>query len=110
MGITNAQAAKINKSMRANQDVSLGTIIQALQAQASTTGSVLVSSAQVSASAVSINTGQTGITWFETNLLRSGSPLVSYNVYNSGSILLISNNTSASFVLAENDKIYWEVI
>lgn len=112
MGITNAQAATLNKSMRAAQNVSLGTIVQTLQGQAVTAGSMLITAAHANASSVVITTGVASPTVAIVEIYRSGSMLMTggaygpYVVKSSGSLTVAA---SGSYTVVANDWINYIV-
>ena len=107
MTLTATTIRKLNRMNRAAQDAVLGTLLSGLESRSITSGSLAVSSAQSNASAVDIATGLTGVTWFDIDVYRSGSSIQGAYVVNSGSNLLVTNSTSASFVLTTADRINW---
>lgn len=111
MTISNATKAKLNKSNRAMQDGTVGTLLQNLETLSAkidtpfATGSLSVSAAQATASAISLNTGQSGITGFMVQRYVSGSFVPDLHVVSSGSILDIDSSTGSK--LLPGDIIYW---
>jgi len=114
MTISNATKEKLNKSNRAMQDASGGTLLQNLETLSSKidapfqTGSLTVSEAQATASAISLDTGQTGISGFIVQRYVSGSFCPDLHVVNSGSVLDIDASTGSK--LLPGDIIYWITI
>lgn len=109
MSISTAKKNNLNKMNRAAKDVSLGTMLQKLDANAIVTASaVVVTSAQASASAVEILTGRTGLIGHIVRWDRSGSPLAPVKVVNSGSNLMVTSACAAWYVFAANtDVVSW---
>lgn len=97
--------AKLNKSNRAMQDASGGTLLSKIDS-AFATGLVNVSEAQINASAISIATGETGITGFFVQRYMSGSQISDLKVVNSGSILDVTAESGSP--LATGDVVYWQ--
>lgn len=111
MSISTVQKNHLNKMNRAAKDVSLGTMLQKMDANSIVTGStVVISSAQASASLVSVSTGRTGLIGEIVQVRRSGSATISgssftnIKVINSGSIIDV---TSACVAFAANDVLTW---
>lgn len=100
-----AVKAKLNKSMRAMQDASGGTLLGKIDS-AFATGVVTVSAAQINASAISIETGETGINGFLVQRYTSGSQVSNAKVVNSGSILDITYGSGSA--LTAGDVVYWQ--
>ena len=97
--------AKLNKSNRAMQDAEGGDLLAKIDS-AFATGSLTVSEAQINASAISITTGETGVTGFFVQRYMSGSQISDIKVVNSGSILDITAGSGSP--LATGDVIYWQ--
>ena len=95
---------KLNKSNRAMQDASGGTLLGKIDS-AFATGSLTVTEAQINASAISIETGESGINGFVVQRYMSGSQISDINVVNSGSNLDIQADSGSP--LATGDVIYW---
>lgn len=114
MAISDANKTKLNKSNRAMQNASGGTVLQKAdrllgQIEAPfQTGSLTVTTAQIDASAIVIDTGQTTVAGFLVQRFMSGSQIIAMKVVNSGSYLDIT--AGAGSPLAEGDAIYWITI
>ena len=102
--LSSSAQTKLNKSNRAMQDASGGTLLGKISG-AYATGSLTVTEAQINASAISISTGQTGVAGFLVQRYMSGSQISDIKVVNSGSILDITAGTGSP--LATGDVIYW---
>jgi hypothetical protein len=113
--LTTSQINHLNRMNRAAQDVALGTRIAADElamvgtvAKAITSGSYPVTSSEISGSRVVIPTTLGTITWFDVNVLKSGSPVTGLNVVNSsGSLLVYPSAISGSWIMATTDVVYW---
>jgi hypothetical protein len=111
MTISNAEKTKLNKSNRAMQDASGGTVLQNAETlvdnvgSSFASGSLTVTEAQINASAISLTTGQTGMAGFIVQRYMSGSQISDVKVVNSGSILDITAGSGSP--LATGDVIYW---
>jgi hypothetical protein len=103
---SNAIKNKLNKSNRAMQDASGGTLLQKIDT-AFATGSLTVTEAQINASAISLSTGETGINGFIVQRYMSGSQVSDLKVVSSGSILDIESGSGSP--LATGDVINWIV-
>ena len=108
MALSASEKAKLNKSMRAAQDVSLGDLI-AKVSDPFLAGAVTVSNAQTNASKVEIVTGKTGITGFVVTHYSSGSPNPFVTVQNTGSNLVIEMSPASASKLDLNDVVSWIV-
>lgn len=108
MALSTSQKSKLNKSMRAAQDVGLGDLVGKV-ADPFLTGVVTVSNAQTNASVIEVATGKTGITGFVVTHYSSGSPNPHVKVVNSGSNLLITMAPASASKLNLNDVISWIV-
>jgi hypothetical protein len=110
--ITNAQRDQINKSRRAFQKASVGTIIQNLQTYLGASGSVTLTAVHTNASVVTIETGLGTCTGFLVQAFSSGSIKGDPYVHNlSGSLLIKARSAvygvSGSFVLTAGDIVNW---
>lgn len=108
MALSTSEKAKLNKSMRAAQDVSLGDLV-AKVADPFLSGVVTVSDAQANASKVVVETGKTGITGFIVSHYSSGSPNPHIFVENSGGNLTIIPSVASASTLDLNDVVSWIV-
>ncbi len=106
MALSASEKNKLNRSMRAAQDVSLGDIVSKTSDPFSS-GVVVVSDAQTNASKVIVETGKTGITGFIVTHYSSGSPNPHVKVVNSGSNLVIEMAPSSASKLDVNDVVSW---
>lgn len=105
MTITTSQETKLNNSMRAAQDVSLGTIIKELQGVAS--GSVVVSAVHTNASAVTIVPPIATLHGAMVQVFRGGSATFNpYKAQTNGS-LIFTANTAGSYALTAGDVFNW---
>lgn len=98
MAISNTTKTKLNKMNRASADAQLGTVIQSLQSVV--TGSLSVTTAQMSASAVVIYDALSTLGIQLVNISRSGSWLAMNNAFKysrSGGSLTIMPVNSGSF-------------
>lgn len=110
MSITTTQKNHLNKMNKAAKDVSLGNLIQTMASGSPVTaGTTVVSSAQASASSVTIQTGLSTITGFQVQAFRSGSFMPGINVVSSGSNLVVTSG-SASYKVTANDVITWMIL
>jgi hypothetical protein len=108
MALTTTQKAHLTKMNRAAKDVALGTIIGNLVAGGSfTSGKTSASAAEASASALNIPTGLTAPTGYLVQGYRSGSVLSPLNVVISGSNLLVTSASPATFKMANGDTFNW---
>lgn len=106
MAISNTEATKLNNSMRAAQDVSLGTLIQGLQLKSA--GSVTINSVHTNASAVTLYTGFTSpVQGVIVQAFRGGSPIYNPYVGKSGGSVTFTANTAGSYVLTVGDVFNW---
>jgi hypothetical protein len=108
MALSASEKAKLNKSMRAAQDVSLGDLVAKI-ADPFLAGVVTVSDAQANASQVVVETGKTGITGFVVTHYSSGSPNPFVKVVNTGSNLVIGMAPASASTLDLDDVISWMV-
>jgi len=117
----------LNNSMKAAQDVNLGTLlstmesgsatalttnnaqqveIDALQvAQSMVSGSQVVTAVHTNASAVNINTGIGAVKEYISHITRSGSLVPGGYVVNSSGSLVFGADSTGSYVLTANDVI-----
>ena len=95
MALSTSQKGKLNKSMRAAQDVSLGDLVGKI-ADPFLAGAVEVSAAQSNASKVEVVTGKTGITGFVVAHYSSGSPNPFVKVVNTGSNLVVEMSPASA--------------
>lgn len=96
--ISASQKKNLNRMNRASKDVLLGDIVSNLQANATVSGSHVVTTAEATASKVIIATGLSTVKGFVGQDLRSGSPIVNAK-WVSGSVagtVVVSNSTSGS--------------
>ena len=112
MAISNAIATKLNRMNRAAKDASLGTAVQTLQSQVGSviSGSVAVSTAQQSASAVVFYNALATQGGFLFGVTTGGSPLalVNYKTARSGGSLTIIPYNSGSFTVGDAvNSIIW---
>ena len=105
--------AHLNNSMKAAQDVSLGTLLSSLESASATltaaavvTGGSTLTSVHTNASAITFNTGLGSITGFTARVSKSGSEVASYVLNSSGS-LTFAANSSGSYVMAAGDVVSW---
>ena len=98
---------KLNKSNRAMQDASGGTLLQKIS-DSFATGVLEVTEAQINASAISLDTGQSGATGFVVQRYLSGSQVSDIYVELSGGVLGIFPSTGSP--LATGDVIHWMVM
>ena len=108
MALSTSAKAKLNKSNRAAQYVSLGDLI-AKVADPFLAGAVTVSAAQSNASLVEVVTGKTGITGFVVTHYSSGSPNPFVKVQNTGSNLVIQMSPASASALDVDDVVSWMV-
>jgi hypothetical protein len=107
MSISTSQKAKLNKMNRAAKDVSLGDLVQQMAQNSVVTGSALVvTTPQMSASAVVIATGRTGVIGSIINWTRSGSHMGPVKVVNSGSNLTVTS-ACATWAFTTGDTVSW---
>ena len=98
--ITTTQKNHLNKSNRASQDVALGTVLQNLQGL--TSGSLSVTTAQMSASAVTVYNDRATLGFFMFQVTRSGSTLATiFQALRSGGSLTIVPPTTGSFLVGD---------
>jgi hypothetical protein len=110
MTISTKQKNDLNKMNRASKAVGLGTLLQTMASGSPVTaGTTVVSSAQASASSVTIQTGLSTITAFQVQAFRSGSFMPGINIVSSGSNLTVTS-ASASYKVTENDVITWMIL
>jgi len=105
--LTATQISQINKMNRASQKASLGTVISTLQGNATVSGSVSVSGAQASASAVVINPGLGTNLGYVVTVSRSGSGFSGSNLYitnTSGSLTVLPLN---NYKVTSGDLVNW---
>jgi hypothetical protein len=118
MSISTTKRDQLDKSMKAAQNVDgsngLGTLLKAWQVKidklssAGASGSHLVSEAEMNASLVIIETGETGIVGHFVEHYTSGSQNSFLYVENTGSNLNIGAGSGSA--LTVNDEIYWKTI
>jgi hypothetical protein len=107
--ISNANKAKLNKMNRAAKDATLGTVVQDLQSYVGVSGSILVTTAMMSASRVPIIDANCtkGKMW---QYVRSGSPLTTVKelVWTpaSGCLILSATDLESGSILP-NDQVYY---
>jgi hypothetical protein len=107
MSLTSTQKAQLTKMNRAAQNVELGTLIGNMAANSVVTGSALVvTTPQMSASAVVIATGRTGVIGSIINWTRSGSHMGPVKVVNSGSNLTVTS-ACATWAFTAGDTVAW---
>jgi hypothetical protein len=100
---SNTQKNNLNRNSRAYP--SLGDVVQ----NAPCSGSSTVTSAQASASAITIQTQLTTVRGKIVQATRSGSDLSGVKVLTSGSNLNITSASPTLWVIAENDVINYSV-
>jgi len=87
----------------------LGTLTDTLYTNMTVSGSVTVSSAQASASAITIQTGVAVIDGKIVQASRSGSQIYGVKCLTTGSNLNITSASPSLWVIAENDAINYVV-
>lgn len=98
--ISSTTKAKLNKMNRAAQDASLGTVLQNLQGVVS--GSLAVTTAQMSASAVVAYSPQATLGGYLFQVTRGGSSLATiYQALRSGGSLTLVPPVSGSFLVGD---------
>ena len=103
--LTTAKINKLNKSNRAAQDAALGTMVS----KGVISGSLAVTSAQATASAISIDTGL-NFAGFMVQVFRSGSAISASAIYaqpSSSSLVVLSKD--AGFKITANDLVNYIV-
>jgi len=98
--VSNTTKNKLNRMNRAAQDASIGTVLQNLQGL--TSGSLAVTLAQMSASAVVIYNPQATLGFYMYNVSRSGCPISTtfWEVRSGGSLTLVPP-VSGSFLVGD---------
>ena len=98
--ISTTQKNHLNKMNRSAKDVSLGTVLQNLQGL--TSGSLSVTTAQMSASAVTVYNSAATLGFYMFQVTRSGSTLATiFNAVRSGGSLTLVPPTTGSFLVGD---------
>ena len=109
MSYTTKQKNDLNRMNRAAQNVTLGTTLDGLVTNMNVSGSLTVTSAQATASAITIQTAVSAIEGKIVQASRSGSQIYGVKCLTTGSNLNITSASPSLWVIAANDEINYSV-
>jgi hypothetical protein len=107
--LTSTQIANLNRMNRASTSAAIGTRLNNLETGAVVAGSHVVTSAQASASAITVQTTVSAIEGKMVQATRSGSQIYGVKCLTTGSNLNITSASPSLWVIAENDEVNYVV-